>query len=216
MKPRVLALTFGLVPLLAMFLVFAVLMGAISVNSHEGCRVAVAYRDHVPFEQKAGSWLFSLPLMWTAYDRVISITGNAVDDKRGEFVAALNAEADEGCSVDLWFMVLGDDYASWVESAARRPRLHLVYDTGGGSAWQGQRWQDLGAESFVGHPGANVAPVFFTFFLPAWLRGVPLDDAVASANETTRKLITLSGIDADGSLWRNTEAAVFGEPAARF
>lgn len=183
--------------------------GAVSTRlQKQGCHRAIAYRDDVPIEQKLGSWAYAYPWLAAGYDDVVTITGDASDDGRSEFVDALDDAAVDGCEVDLWFMVLGDDMTSWVSKAKNVPALGLVYDTGGGSLRYAQRWLELGARSFVGHPGGNLAPVFFTFFLPGVVRGVPLDENVAAANAKTK--VILDGAGVDDVIWQNTEAFVVG------
>src|SRR5439155_23767070 len=107
---------------------------------------------------------------------------------------------------------------AWVEAIApdERPALRLVYDTGGGSASYGPRWLEAGAATFVGHPGGNLAPVFYAFFLPKYVGGESIERAVREANSATRDfiystgpLLALAGVGDRDELWRNTEAQIF-------
>ena len=78
-------------------------------------------------------------------------------------------------------------------------------------------------KAFVGHPGGNIAPLFYVKFLPRWIAGQPLASAVAAANAETheamvsmpgRAIATVTGwvsgrpVDT-GALWDGTEAQVF-------
>jgi hypothetical protein len=212
MKPRVIAVVVAL----AVVAPVPLLLGALSAREHDGCRTAIAYRDQVPGEQKLGSWAFTLPLLWSSYDHVVWVTGEEGDDHREEFAAALDDAAGGSCEVDLWWMVLGDDFTTWVVDAPKKPRLGLVYDTGGGSARYARRWLDAGARSFVGHQGNNVAPVFYAFFLPGYVAGLPLDENVAQANAKTGAILDASGLDDSGRLRRATEAVIAGDAARAF
>ncbi|MDP2345255.1 MAG: hypothetical protein Q8O67_30200 [Deltaproteobacteria bacterium] len=177
----------------------------------EGCRAAIGYRDNVPLDQQLGSWAWTLPWLVAGYDEVEIFTATASNDKRADWTDALADAADDNCEVDLYIFAHGDDYASWIEQAPRRPALRLVYDTGAGDARQGHRWIAAGAGAFVGHPGGNIAPVWFGFFLPEWMTGSSVDDATATANAKTRTFIDTFGIDASGRLWRGTKAVGFGD-----
>lgn len=178
------------------FCVFALffLGGAVKTRSErDRCRRVVAYRDDVPLWQELGSWLYALPFFAAGYDDVVAVTGNG-RDAHDEFVAGLDAAADAGCDVDVWLMVLGGNYAPWIADAQRHPDLHLVYDTGGGDLRYADHFVDGGADVVVAHKGDNVAPVFFTFFLPGVVRGVDLDDNVAAANAKTQWLLEAIGL----------------------
>jgi len=181
------------------------------------CSAAIALRDHVPLEQKLGTQAFTVPHLSAAYDHVAYLTADEDDDARTAWRAALDTARRDHCVVDLFFLAHGDDFVSWYASIPvnERPRLRFVYDTGAGDLRQGARWIDEGARSFVGHPGGNVAPVFYAFFLPAFLDGARLDQAVARANERTKKTIdAVRSFLADGEpeqLWRGTRAEIVGD-----
>jgi hypothetical protein len=78
-------------------------------------------------------------------------------------------------------------------------------------------------KAFVGHPGGNIAPLFYVKFLPRWLAGEKLPSAVAAANaETHEAMVSLPGrgiatvtgwvsgrpVDT-AALWDGTEAQLF-------
>lgn len=191
-----------------------------TVRAPRPCTAAIALRDRVPAEQMLGTKLFTVPWLALSYDQVTYLEATDDDDGRARLLAALAAEraaqGGQGCSVDLFFLAHGDRFASWVEElpVEQLPPLRLVYDTGAGDAAQGERWLALGARAFVGHPGSNVAPVFYAFFLPAWLGGATVEDAVATGN--ARTFAVLKGAraylgDESGALWRGTRAQLFGD-----
>ena len=78
-------------------------------------------------------------------------------------------------------------------------------------------------QAYVGHPGNNMAPIFYFEFLRRWTAGETLDDAVDHANAYTRKKLysTTGSVTAWAvekatgrkvdvpALWANTEAKVF-------
>jgi hypothetical protein len=177
----------------------------------EGCRMAIGYRDNVPIEQQVGSWAWTLPWLLVGYDEVELFTATASDDKRAAWSQSLDDAAADRCEVDLFIFAHGNDYASWIEGVSRRPALRLVYDTGAGDARQGPRWIDAGARAFVGHPGGNIAPVWFAFFLPEWMIGETVDDATAIANDKTCTFIDTMGLDDGARLKRSTQALTFGD-----
>jgi hypothetical protein len=190
----------------------------VRARRHE-CTVAIALRDFVPVEQMVGTMLFTRPLLAAGYDEHVYLEATDVDDGRERFVAAMQRAHDEDCTVDLFFLAHGGQFVSWVESIAvdQRPRMRLVYDTGAGDSSQGDRWIDVGARAFVGHPGGNVAPVFYAYFMPTWLGGASLTEAVAVANRKT--FVTLDAarpyLGAEtGALWRGTRAQMFGDVSA--
>lgn len=195
-----------------------------TVRTPRPCSTAIALRDRVPDEQMLGTKAFTVPLLLGTYPEYRYLEASDDDNGRARLVAAL-AEAraahdGEGCSVDLFLLAHGDDFASWVEAIPpdQVPPLRLVYDTGAGDAAQGPRWLALGARSFVGHPGGNLAPVFYAYLLPAWLQGEPLGDIVASANRRTFATIMAARPylgDDTGPLWRGTRAQLFGDIATR-
>lgn len=191
-----------------------------TVRAQRPCATAIALRDHVPMEQMLGTKAYTVPWLMGGYDSYRYLEATDDDDGRARLVAALaaaRAQRDgEGCSVDLFLLAHGDDFASWVEGmpAEQVPPLRLVYDTGAGDAQQGPRWLALGARSFVGHPGANLAPVFYAFFLPAWIGGAPIGDVVSESNR--RAFAVIVGArpylgEQAGALWRGTRAQLFGE-----
>ena len=91
---------------------------------------------------------------------------------------------------------------------------------------QGASWLSLGARAYVGHPGGNVAPLFLTYFLPRWVKGVDLGTAVDESNNETKGDLTgslaksvASVLDSAGGphldppkLWAGTEAQLYGDP----
>lgn len=195
--------------------------GAVAPHQ-ERCVAAIALRDDVPGEQKLGTQLFTVPILAASYARWTYITADANDDGRAAFIAALSRARDAHCGVDLWFLAHGHPYVAWFEALRddERPALHLVYDTGGASTQYGERWIAAGARTFVGHPGGNVAPVFYARFLPRYVGGEAVADAVRESNSFTRSviyasasapLLALAGVDDKDRLWFNTEAAIFGD-----
>ena len=83
----------------------------------------------------------------------------------------------------------------------------------------------MGARAYVGHPGGNAAPIFYAYFLPAWLAGEKLSDAVDHANDSTRghlesalganvlevvRLASGTRIDAQ-AVWNGTRAQLYGD-----
>jgi hypothetical protein len=145
---------------------------------------AVAIRDLVPGYQQWGTEKFTVPKLNDGYDAHWYLTESKRGEKHKAFVDALTEACTKYDAVDVWLLAHGNHYIDWAAEVPmpERGRLRLVYDTGGGSAELGTEWIRLGAKAFVGHPSSNVAPLFYARFLPAWLEGKPLKDAVDTAN----------------------------------
>ena len=145
---------------------------------------AVAIRDVVPGYQQWGTEKFTVPKLRDGYDAHWYLTESTRDEKHKDFVDALSEACRKYDAVDVWLLAHGNHYIDWAAEVPmpERSHLRLVYDTGGGGSELGSAWLTLGAKAFVGHPSANVAPLFYARFLPAWLEGKPLKDAVDVAN----------------------------------
>jgi hypothetical protein len=185
------------------------------------CSVAIAFRDDVPDDQKTVTRLYTVPFIAAGYDDARYF----VDDWRGQQRApvqrALMRARALGCRVDLFWLINGGDYVTWLEtlSMEERPSIGLVYDTGAGGTLHAERWRALGVRAFVGHPGVNIAPAFYTLFLPQWIAGSSLEDGVRRANARTwdvlraTKALDLADDDDVRELWLGTEAVLTGDPA---
>ena len=149
---------------------------------------AVAIRDVVPGYQQWSTEKFTVPKLEAGYDAHWYLTENKRGEKHKEFVDALTAATAKYDAVDVWLLAHGNRYIEWVAEVppADRARIRLVYNTGGGDSDQGRGWLRLGARAYVGHPGGNVAPLFYLRFLPLWLEGKPLKDAVDGANKAMK------------------------------
>jgi hypothetical protein len=186
---------------------------------------AVALRDAVPAYQQLGTEYFTVPKLEQGYAKSWYLTATPGNSQHAAFVTALDEATRDYPEVDVFFLAHGNAYIRWVQELppAQRLKIRLVYDTGGGSARLGPEWIGLGVKAFVGHPGGNVAPLFYVKFLPRWVAGEKLRDAVAESNaETHAAMISAPGravaratewitgqtVDT-GALWVNTEAQVF-------
>jgi hypothetical protein len=190
-------------------------------------RGAVFSRDHVPEYQRVASREYTESAFRSGWQHFDYVEATATDDGRTRCLDAIRARAAVDASVDVFFLSNGDDYASWLvalEGPVRR-KLRLVYSTGGGGASQGAAMLELGANAYVGHPGANVAPLFYRAFLTRWLAGASLRRAVDDGNAQTKDDVTgvvmkgvATGLEAAGgphldpaTLWAGTEARLFGD-----
>jgi hypothetical protein len=184
---------------------------------------AVAIRDTVPGYQQWSTEKFTVPKLEDGYDAHWYLTESKRGEKHTQFVDALSEACRKHDAVDVWLLAHGNHYIDWVRELpeAERAKIRLVYDTGGGDAYVGPQWLEFGAKAFVGHPSSNVAPLFYARFLPAWLEGKPLRDAVDEANKamksdldsTVAKLVEkVAGRPGDlKRLEVGTDADVFGD-----
>ncbi len=193
---------------------------------------AVVIRDDVTPFQKWGSRQFT-ELHLDHYASWSYLTEEPEDGpagKRAALAQAIEAAAARHGAVDLYLLAHGSGrYLRVVEglSPSARSRLRIVYDTGAGGSSLGPRWIAAGARAHVGHPGSNLAPLFYWHFLPRLLEGVPVSQAVADANERTREAILEgasgavvrqggdlgAGPISPEELWAGTRAVVAGDGA---
>lgn len=190
-------------------------------------RGAVFFRDHVPEYQRVASREYTLGAFKSGWEHLEYVEATATDDGRVRCLDAIRARAKVDATVDVFFLSNGDAYDGWLVDLepAVRQKLRLVYNTGGGGASQGPAMLRLGAQAYVGHPGANVAPLFYRAFLTRWLEGVSLRKAVDEGNDATKRDVTglvmkgvSKGLDAVGGphldpakLWAGTEARLWGD-----
>lgn len=188
---------------------------------------AVALRDDVPGYQQWATERFTVPVLEDAWDAHTYLTATPSDSRETEFLEALRHHAASADAVDVFLLAHGNRYDTWAAKLdpVTRAKLRLVYNTGAGDASQGPHWLALGAKAYVGHPGNNVAPVFYQSFLRAWAKGRVLKDAVKDANAETRGSLTngvtvtaLEVLEQAGgprlnasTLWRGTEAQLDGD-----
>jgi hypothetical protein len=188
---------------------------------------AVAIRDVVPGYQQWSTEKFTVPRLEEGYDAHWYLTESKRGEKHQDFVDALTEACRKHDAVDVWLLAHGNRYVQWVAEVPEpeRKKLRLVYNTGGGDADQGSAWLRLGARAYVGHPGGNIAPLFYARFLPAWLEGKPLKDAVDVSNKamkddldsTLAKLVE-SAAGKPGDLRRleaGTDAVLYGDASAK-
>jgi hypothetical protein len=188
---------------------------------------AVAIRDVVPGYQQWGTEQFTVPKLESGYDQHWYFTEEKRGEKHKAFVGALTAATQKYDAVDVWLLAHGNRYIEWVAEvpAADRARIRLVYNTGAGDSDQGRSWLRLGVQAYVSHPGGNVAPLFYLRFLPLWLEGKPLKDAVDEANKAMKddldssvaKLLeNVAGNPGDlKKLEAGTDAELFGNAAVK-
>lgn len=190
-------------------------------------RGAVFFRDFVPGYQMVASREYTLSAFGSAWQHVDYLEATPTDGGRVRCLDAIRARAAADATVDVFFLSHGNSYDGWLADleAPARQKLRLVYSTGAGGASQGPAMVRLGARAYVGHPGGNVAPLFYRAFLKRWVGGVSLRTAVDDGNTETKNDLTGSmvkglarGLDAVGgphldppSLWAGTEAQVFGD-----
>lgn len=185
---------------------------------------AIAIRDDVSDFQKWGTRAFTRPFLGAGYAAAWYFVEDREREPAGKhraFVGALKRALASHDAVDIFLLAHSNHYIDWVSEIdpAMRARIRLVYNTGCGDAEQGDRWLELGAKAYVGHPGDNIAPIFYFYFLPTWVAGSPLSDAVAAANRETKSqifagpagwVLALLSQDA-GRYWKGTEARIFGD-----
>lgn len=193
----------------------------VAQGAQGACTVAIAFRDDVPDDQKTVTRLYTVPFIAAGYDDARYFVDDWRGQRRADVQRAFARARAAGCRVDLFWLINGGEYVTWLETMPleERPALGLVYDTGAGGSLHAERWRALGARAFVGHPSVNIAPAFYTLFLPQWIAGSSLEDGVRRANARTwdvlraTKALGLADDDDIAELWRGTEAVLIGDAA---
>lgn len=147
-------------------------------------RAALAIRDNVTPFQKWGSEVFTWRYLSRYYGAAWYFTQSKKGDLEKEFVACLDSALQRYPHVDLFFLAHTNEYIKWVEQlpAERRQRLRLIYNTGCHNLPQGPAWLELGAKTYVAHPGLSESSIFYYFFLRHWTRGGSVQEAMDSSN----------------------------------
>jgi hypothetical protein len=185
-------------------------------------RAAIAIRDRVPPFQKWGSRAFTATQLERFYAEAAYFT--EAGDRRGcqeAFIASLRSLLSRYDAVDVFLLAHGNRYVLWCDQLEPNllAKLRLVYNTGCGNADQDRQWLDLGARTYIGHPGISESPVFYFFFLRRWLRGVEAGEALAEANEHLRRVL-LGTADLSGcrpyceQVFEGSRALLAGDRAA--
>ena len=178
---------------------------------------AIAIRDVVPGYQQLFTERYTVPRLEAAYERAWYFTEHPGRLQREQLYQALDEATRQYAHVDLFLLAHGNRYIDVVARlpASQRGRLRLVYDTGGGSARQGPEWKALGVSTFIGHPGGNVAPVFYLSFLPEWLKSQDAAKARAAGDDAVKDLLygpagnlASRWMDRD-ALWAGTESQLY-------
>lgn len=192
---------------------------------------ALAIRDDVSGWQEWGTRLHTEPFLQFAYTSYVYLEEDGTFDLHQTLEHELRSLLERHDRVDLFVLAHTSRYLHSVEriEPELRGKLRLIYNTGAGDLQQADRWIELGARAYVGHPGANNAPLFYVQFLPLWLEGAPLEDAVAEANVRTKEAmlslpmrgtITLaqkfgSHLRSAEEVWLGTEAGIAGDRSLR-
>jgi hypothetical protein len=183
-------------------------------------RAAIGLRDHeIPFF-KQGTKLYTLPNLQRHYNEVAYFTQDDLWWKQLHVVTPhLRRLLETHEVVDIWLLVHGRKaWWQWLEALPPElcQKVRLVYSTGCADASDETtlEWLQLGATSYVSHPGQiSASPFFYFYFLRHWLRGESLQDAVAHANdriEPILKSLPESPRLHPERLWLDTRAELFG------
>ena len=184
---------------------------------HRAGEAAIAIRDAVPLYQQVLTERYTVPRLEAGYERAWYFTETKTVSKRAELRAALEEATTLFSHVDLYLLAHANHYIDEVRrlSPEQRARVRLVYDTGGGSAGQGHEWVQLGVGTFIGHPGGNIAPAFYVWFLPRWVKEQDAEKAMRVTNDDVHGLlygpagsVAKLFLDRD-ALWLGTEAKLF-------
>jgi hypothetical protein len=184
---------------------------------HRRGEAAVAIRDVVPGYQQFFTQRYTVPRLEAAYERAWYLTETPLHPQAEALFTALDEATRDYAHVDLFILAHGNRYIDVVRKLEpwQREKLRLVYDTGGGSARQGPKWLSLGVGTFIGHPGGNIAPAFYVYFLPQWTKHQDAEKAMKHANDEVYELmygragsLASRWMDRD-RLWEGTEAQLF-------
>jgi hypothetical protein len=135
--------------------------------------------------------MFTARRLERSYDRAWYLTQRRPSDQHQEFIAALD-EATRDCeAVDVYLLAHTNSFIDWARELppAQTRKLRLVYNTGCWNVAQGDGWLSLGADAYVGHPGASASPVFYYYFLRRWTADMPLRTSVEASWLRARKVL---------------------------
>ena len=142
-----------------------------------------------------------------------------------EFITKLANLLKNNDFVDVYFLSHTNYYYSYIQLVPQklRAKLRLVYNTGctnGKDENEARPYLDLGAKTYIGHPGLSVSPLFLYYFLPRFMTyHLPIMDAVDAANRDVRNLlfspIVRPFID-EQDVFHNTYALIYGDELTQF
>lgn len=177
----------------------------------------MAIRDNESPLMKWGTRIFTWPYLHGSYQDVFYFTQTSKPDKKQEFIDSLTDALTRYPSVDLFFLAHSNSYLEWVEEVDEglRKNLRFVYNTGCYNAKQGDAWLQVGAQSYIGHPGVSWSPFFYVPFLRRWVHGDPLQEAMDESNVLMEKSFRRLGAATRGAfdaekIWENSKAQIFG------
>jgi hypothetical protein len=152
---------------------------------------AIAVRDNVSTFEKWGTHWFTQPYLARSYAQVTYVTAHTGSPKHGELRDAVTEALAHHDAVDLFILAHSNSYYGLLRDlpVEDRQKLRLVYNTGCSDAWQASVWLDLGADTYVGHPGDSASPVFYFYFLRSWLGGDTISAATARGNERMHRTL---------------------------
>lgn len=181
-------------------------------------RAALAIRDNVTTFQKWGTEVFTRGYLSRYYDDYWYFTQPSGGALEQEFIFSLDQALARYPQVDLFLLAHTNKYVAWVRKlpAERRARLRLVYNTGCHNLPQAQAWLDLGAKTYVGHPGVSISSVFYYFFMRRWTRGSTVQEAVDAGNALMERTFLRGEVISFGrwnaaAFMRESLASRFGE-----
>ncbi len=181
-------------------------------------RAVVAIRDDVNPFQKWGTWIFTWPHLKRCYGKAYYFTQASAGDKKAEFQSALKNALENHESVDIFLLAHENKYYLWVEEIEEtlRARIRLVYNTGCYNLAQGEKWLELGAAAYIGHPGDSASQVFYFYFLRRWTRGYRAEKALEAANGLMSRWLFRAAAFSGGKIeakrkWEDSKAGLLGK-----
>ena len=188
------------------------------ISKGKNQRAAVAIRDNVTPFQKWGTRIFTWPYLTNSYGTTYYFTQTSWRDNRKEdFQNSLKVALENYEQVDIFILAHANVYHLWVAEIDEdlRTKIRLVYNTGCGDASQAERWLVLGADTYIGHPGASISPVFYFYFLRRWTQGYDVEEALEQSNRLTRNLLVrVAYFSIDQSememIWKDSKAELSG------
>lgn len=189
-----------------------------SVPEGKEHRAVVAIRDDVTPFQKWGTENFTIPYLERYYGSVAYLTQSFSGDKKQEFLSALVESLKKCREVDIFILAHDNDFVYWMWDIDSNltGNLRMVYNTGCNDIYQAPVWLDLGAETYIGHPGDSKSPVFYFYFLRRWVRSQSLQEAVRESNEKMKTFLERLEIAAGGRFdaekaWVQSQAVLEGD-----
>jgi hypothetical protein len=197
-----------------------ILMARPSLNKNP--KAAIAIRDPAPAYQQWGTAHFTQPYLEKYYNEWRYFNQEEGDHQKEDFLLALKNLLQRYKQVDLYLLAHSNNYYTWVKQIppSLRKNLRLVYNSGCRDDEQAKTWLQMGAKTYIGHPGYSASPLFYFFFLRRWTRNADIASAVKASNNGMQKLLRIGKLFSQSldpnQVYQQSEGMIHGNQKLKF